>query len=432
MVSQKFALGKYPHLSPRSAVSKCEAIQRMAILPADDEWTSMVGRKLDHALLPVAAEAKAKRARTDVASCTESQRDAMHDAACLSSEPDLADGLTHILTALQEEQDQPPLRGLRKGPARASPPPPAATPPPPPPRSVAVAAAASWAAREAAAKARRIEARREAARREAALHRRRRAMAIANAYGSNLSATPSYALVERSLRGGSFGSPGKSSPTKLSPTKLSPAGSQKGARSRLPPAHHHGLPPMPPPLLPRRGAPLATALMTAPDELAEAVRPSPLVKFVAPASHAPKHASASASALLSQQLRPSADSQIEAYAAAAAAATAARDREVAAALAAKQQRAERMEQLQGIALGSPRLRKRAALLGKVNMLRGAAKASAAPKQQLDVATSVAIRKWPDLSPRSAVEKESYVQGLAALPPGATFSLELNPRDCEFY
>ena len=45
-----------------------------------------------------------------------------------------------------------------------------------------------------------------------------------------------------------------------------------------------------------------------------------------------------------------------------------------------------------------------------------------------VAEAAATRKWPKLSPRSAVEKEQAIQELAVLPEGMTFYAELSADD----
>ena len=47
---------------------------------------------------------------------------------------------------------------------------------------------------------------------------------------------------------------------------------------------------------------------------------------------------------------------------------------------------------------------------------------------VQVATSIAMRKWPDLSPRSAVEKEETIQRLASLPVGMHFAPECSAAD----
>ena len=46
--------------------------------------------------------------------------------------------------------------------------------------------------------------------------------------------------------------------------------------------------------------------------------------------------------------------------------------------------------------------------------------------QLAISTAAAARKWPDLSPRSAVRKEQMIQQLAKLPPGAAFGYSVMP------
>ena len=70
-VSEKVAGQRYPHLSPRSAVRKLEALYRLSVMPMDgDNWNQILERKLQNTLLPTIVKKPASKKQTEAKQST--------------------------------------------------------------------------------------------------------------------------------------------------------------------------------------------------------------------------------------------------------------------------------------------------------------------------------------------------------------------------
>jgi hypothetical protein len=124
----------------------------------------------------------------------------------------------------------------------------------------------------------------------------------------------------------------------------------------------------------------------------------------------------------------------ESHASAAAAAVAAVARERAAAKAAAMRRASlRLDAVQDARRRAEQLRQRiSANEGDLRGTHAQDRRKRGSKEHVGpngrgpyVAEAAAARKWPDLSPRSAVQKEQAIQELSVLPDGMKFYAELS-------
>lgn len=375
IVSRVAAAKKWAHLSPRSAMAKEEAIQKLATLP-DADWRDDVDARAKRVMMTVRPPPKAHRKRAAVPS-----------AAVPSGAPPAA-------SQLKQQADEPvpspiePAAAIR-GKATVT-----TCEVRPSAKAVKV-----YAAEAALAKVQSRAAAKHAA--AAAAKRRVRAVRLAKAYGSAADAPPraapanaapmkssisapvlrtlggyplSFSQVERTAPGGSFSRLPRFEPAKP-PEALRQQGQRQLWEKRAPPPHDE-LPALLPLLLTRGGRSLAPT---------RALRPprSP------PAPLLPTHAAAAAAAV----------------------AAVAR---------------EKAERRQAVAQRSSRAHSE--LAAKEASAETEAKSAIAHGKEPYVAQSVASKKWPGLSPRAALQKEQLIQQLASLPPEMTFATECSESE----